>query len=81
MSLSQKVSPVSRCATGADSDVASVAVFVVSADTRQMRGKTELRRNVNICPWQNRPTHSRNKQIQVHGDLPLSFGYCSQDLG
>ena len=46
-----------------------------------MRGKTELRRNVNQCPWQNYPTHNRNKQLQCHGDLPLSYGYCSQDIG
>ena len=50
-------------------------------ETAAMPGKTELRRNVNVCPWQNRPTHNRNKQLQVHGDLPLSFGYCSQDMG
>ncbi len=46
-----------------------------------MRGKTELRRNVNQCPWQHHPTHNRNKQLQCHGDLPLSYGYCSQDIG
>lgn len=46
-----------------------------------MAGKTELRRNLNQCPWQHHPTHNRNKQLQCHGDLPLSYGYCSQDLG
>ncbi|MDP2340689.1 MAG: hypothetical protein Q8O67_07015 [Deltaproteobacteria bacterium] len=46
-----------------------------------MRGKTELRRNINQCPWQNYATHKRNKQIQCNGDLPLSYGYCSQDIG
>lgn len=46
-----------------------------------MRGKTELRRNVNQCPWQHHPTHNRNKQLQCNGDVPLSYGYCSQDLG
>lgn len=46
-----------------------------------MAGKTELRRNLNQCPWQNYPTHRRNRQLQCHGDLPLSYGYCSQDLG
>ena len=42
--------------------------------------KTELRRNTGVCPWQNYPTHRRNKQVQVHGDLPLSYGYCAQEL-
>lgn len=46
-----------------------------------MRGKTELRRNVNQCPWQHQPTHRKNKQLQCHGDVPLSYGYCSQDVG
>ncbi|MBM4280099.1 MAG: hypothetical protein FJ137_04885 [Deltaproteobacteria bacterium] len=43
--------------------------------------KEELRRNLGQCPWQNYPTHKRNTQLQCHGDLPLSYGYCSQDLG
>ena len=46
-----------------------------------MAQKTELRRNLNACPWQHYPTHKKNKQLQCHGDLPLSYGYCSQDLG
>jgi hypothetical protein len=49
-------------------------------DGSAMRAKTELRRNVNQCPWQHYPTHNRNKQLQCHGDLPLSYGYCAQDL-
>ena len=43
--------------------------------------KEELRRNLGQCPWQNYPTHKRNKQLQCNGDLPLTYGYCSQDLG
>jgi hypothetical protein len=53
----------------------------VEAPRCSMAGKTELRRNVNQCPWQNYPTHRRNRQLQCHGDLPLSFGYCAQDVG
>jgi hypothetical protein len=33
-----------------------------------------------LCPWQNYPTHKRNRQLEVHGDLPLSYGYCPQEL-
>ena len=43
-------------------------------------GKIEHRRNTRACPWQNYPTHRRNHQIQVHGDLPLTYGYCPQEL-
>jgi uncharacterized Zn-finger protein len=42
--------------------------------------KTDYRRNVSTCPWQHYPTHRRNRQIQVHGDVPLSYGHCAQEL-
>jgi hypothetical protein len=32
------------------------------------------------CPWRNYPTHNRNREIQVHGDVPLSYGFCAQSL-
>ncbi len=31
------------------------------------------------CPWQTRPTHKRNRQIQVDGYRPIVYGYCPQD--
>lgn len=52
-----------------------------TCDHSHMVRKTELRRNTGVCPWQNYPTHRRNRQVQVHGDVPLSYGYCAQDLG
>jgi hypothetical protein len=32
------------------------------------------------CPWQNYPTHNRNGELQCHGDVPLSYGFCAQDV-
>ena len=30
------------------------------------------------CPWENRPTHRRNRDIQVDGYRPIVYGYCPQ---
>ncbi|MBN2360727.1 MAG: hypothetical protein JXR83_14835 [Deltaproteobacteria bacterium] len=32
------------------------------------------------CPWVTRPTHSRNGEIMVDQAVPLTYGYCSQDI-
>lgn len=31
------------------------------------------------CPWQNRPTHRRNLELQVDASVPISYGYCPVD--
>lgn len=31
------------------------------------------------CPWQNYPTHRRNRELQVNGERPIAYGYCGQD--
>lgn len=31
------------------------------------------------CPWQNYPTHKRNRQLQVNGAQPIVYGYCPQE--
>ena len=30
------------------------------------------------CPWQNYPTHRKNRKVQVNGDQPIVYGYCAQ---
>lgn len=30
------------------------------------------------CPWQNFPTHRKNRALQVNGDQPIVYGYCAQ---
>ncbi len=34
---------------------------------------------LHTCPWQNRPTHRRNRELQVSADVPISYGYCAVD--
>jgi hypothetical protein len=31
-----------------------------------------------MCPWQNYPTHKRNRELQVDGYKPIVYGYCPQ---
>jgi hypothetical protein len=31
------------------------------------------------CPWQTRPSHSKNRELQVNADRPIIFGHCPQD--
>jgi hypothetical protein len=31
------------------------------------------------CPWQNRPTHARNRRLQVDEAVPITYGYCAMD--
>jgi hypothetical protein len=31
------------------------------------------------CPWENYPTHKRNRELQVNGERPLVYGYCAQE--
>lgn len=31
------------------------------------------------CPWENYPTHSKNREVQVSADRPIVYGYCSQN--
>ena len=38
-----------------------------------------MRARPRACPWANYPTHGRNREIQVNGERPLVYGYCSQD--
>lgn len=38
-----------------------------------------MKKRPESCPWQTRPTHKRNGQIQVDIAVPISYGYCSQD--
>ena len=32
------------------------------------------------CPWENYPTHKRNRELQVNGERPIVYGYCPQEL-
>ena len=36
-------------------------------------------RKKHLCPWQNRPTHNRNRMIEVDGYRPIVTGYCGED--
>jgi uncharacterized Zn-finger protein len=45
-----------------------------------MPDKRPPKKSPRVCPWQNYPTHKRNRQLQVHGDVPLSYGFCGQEL-
>jgi hypothetical protein len=31
------------------------------------------------CPWENYPTHQKNRELQVNADRPIVYGYCAQD--
>lgn len=31
------------------------------------------------CPWQNFPSHRKNRELQVNGDVPLVVGYCPEE--
>lgn len=31
------------------------------------------------CPWANRPTHRKNRQLRVDAYRPIVYGYCPQD--
>lgn len=38
-----------------------------------------MRARPRACPWQNHPTHKRNRELQVNGERPIVYGYCGQE--
>src|SRR5688572_30365237 len=38
-----------------------------------------MRARPRTCPWVNYPTHKRNREIQVNGEVPIVYGYCPQE--
>jgi hypothetical protein len=39
-----------------------------------------MRARPRSCPWENYPTHKRNRELQVSGERPIVYGYCAQEL-
>jgi hypothetical protein len=38
-----------------------------------------VRSRPRACPWQNYPTHRKNRELQVNGERPIVYGYCGQE--